>query len=246
MLLAREPELLWSSKFIYAMKAGFAGSIKRDSHLGRIIEIIITFLRGLNPNYACLLAPWLRSPPRACSARHDNYVCVLKMEYEKVLKDPYFILIPNYISSGDFFSLSVKGLVVKVNDLIKFMADPRTHTLPSVECRCWHSSQPTLEGRRSQNSSLDFSVDDSFIIASWTMSLAHGIAEEKFLWVDKAQVQSMLGKHRTTSDLSGNQNSSLWQGQRAHCLNDLTLNLTVQGSRPFCSQHCIQEQQKWL
>ena len=41
MLLAREPELLWSSKFIYAMKAGFAGSIKRDSHLGRIIEIIV-------------------------------------------------------------------------------------------------------------------------------------------------------------------------------------------------------------
>lgn len=54
------------------------------------------------------------------------------MEYEKVLKDPYFILIPNYISRGDFFSLSVKGLVVKVNDLIKFMADLRTHTLPSV------------------------------------------------------------------------------------------------------------------
>jgi hypothetical protein len=39
--------------------------------------------------------------------------------------------------------------VVKVNDLIKFMADPRTHTLPSVEHRCWHSSQPTLEGRHS-------------------------------------------------------------------------------------------------
>lgn len=201
MLLAREPEVLWPSKFIYATKAGLAGSIKRDSHLGRIIKII-TFLRGLNPNYACLLAPWLSSPPRACSARHDNYVCVLKMEYEKVLKDPYFILIPNYISSGDFFSLSVKGLAMKVNDLIKFMADPRTHTLSSVERRRWHSSQPTLEGRHSQNSSLDFSVDDSFIIASWTMSLAHGIAE-KFLWVDKARVQSMLEKHRTTSDCQG-------------------------------------------
>ena len=37
------------------------------------------------------------------------------------------------------------------------------------------------------------------------MSLAHGIAEEKFLWVDKARVQSMLGKHRIASDLSGNQ-----------------------------------------
>ena len=47
----------------------------------------------------------------------------------------YFILIPNYISSGDFFSLSVKGLAMKVNDLIKFMADPRTHTLSSVERR---------------------------------------------------------------------------------------------------------------
>lgn len=45
------------------------------------------------------------------------------MEYEEVLKDPYFILIPNYMLSG-IFSLSVKGLAMKVNDLIKFMATP--------------------------------------------------------------------------------------------------------------------------
>lgn len=49
--------------------------------------------------------PSFSSPSIACSARHDNYVCVLKMEYEKVLKDPYFILIPYYIlGSVVFFS----------------------------------------------------------------------------------------------------------------------------------------------
>ena len=88
--------------------AGLAGSIRRDAHLGRIIKIIITFLGGLNPNYACLLVPSFHSPSRACSARHDNYVCVLKREYENVLKDPYFILIPNYVWGGLFFFLGLK------------------------------------------------------------------------------------------------------------------------------------------
>lgn len=108
MLLAKKPELLRLSNLTYAMKAGLAGSIKRDSYLGRIVKIIITFLKGLKPNYACLLVPLLSSLSRACSARHENFVCVLKMEHEKVLKGPYFILIPNYISSFFFFFLSLE------------------------------------------------------------------------------------------------------------------------------------------
>lgn len=48
----------------------------------------------------------------------------------------------------------------------------------------------------SQNSSLDFSVDDSFILASGTNVISLWSYRGEVALIDKVQVQSMLGKKR--------------------------------------------------
>lgn len=84
-------------------KFGFVGLVKKDLYLGRIIKIIIMFFRGFNFNYVCFLVLLFILFFRVCLVRYDNYVCVLKMEQEKDLKDLYFILILNYIVGVFFF-----------------------------------------------------------------------------------------------------------------------------------------------
>lgn len=98
----------------------------------------------------------------------------------------------NCIAGGFFLGL-------KVNGLIKSTAHPRAHTI-ALDGAGALSRQQAPEGRRPQKGSLGFSADDSFIIASGTNVISTRNCRGDGPLIDKAQVQSMLGKNGTARD----------------------------------------------